>query len=426
MTTDTKKKITFVVVGGGHRGSGYAGYTLRHPEEGQAVAVCEPRDDRREAFAKTYGVPKNRCFRDWRELAEIPKVADAAMICTVEDLHRDIAVALADKGYHILLEKPMAPTAQACCDIVAAARRNGVVLAVCHVLRYVDYIRRMKDMLDSGLIGRIRHIAATELVGPWHFTHSFVRGNFRNEAQSSPFLLAKCCHDMDLLAWFVPSRCAKVSSFGRLSHFKRECQPVGAADRCTKCPPHIESACPYSALKIYLRDRIERLKLWPVSMLTTDATPAGVARALEEGPYGRCVYACDNDVADHQVVNLEFEDGTTAGFITTAFAVGSRDYFIMGERGSLRLNDDGMFHYDFLSGKKVQLPLHVGDASTSLSGHGGGDDGLVRDFLAAVRSGDKAAVTTGPEASLASHLIVFAAEKARKSGTVEPVPRLEG
>ncbi len=423
--TATARKTTIVVVGGGHRGFGYAGYTLRHPEEGQVVAVCELRDDRRQEFAKTYGVPAEGCFRDWRELVALPKLADAAFICTVEDQHRDAAIALADKGYHILLEKPMAPTAQACRDIVAATRRNGVILAVCHVLRYVDYIRRMKTMLDSGLIGRIRHIAATELVGPWHFTHSFVRGNFRNEAQASSFLLAKCCHDMDLLAWLVPSPCARVSSFGRLSHFKRECQPAGAADRCTACPARIESACPYSALKIYLRDRLERLKLWPVSMVTADATPAGVARALEEGPYGRCVYACDNDVADHQVVNLEFEDGTTAGFITTAFAVGSRDYFVMGDKGSLRLNDDGLHHYDFRTGKNVAMPLHTGDTSTSLTGHGGGDDGLIRDFLAALRSGDKAFVTTGPEASLASHLIVFAAEKARRNGTVETVSRCE-
>jgi predicted dehydrogenase len=416
---------TVVVVGAGHRGAGYADYMLRHPEEGRIVAVCEPRDDRRLELAKVHNVPAERCFHDWQELVLLPKVADAVFICTVEDKHRDAAIALADKGYHILLEKPMAPTAQACREIVDAAQRNGVVLAVCHVLQYVEYIRRMKTMLDSGLIGRIRHIAATELVGPWHFTHSFVRGNFRNEAQASSFLLAKCCHDMDLLAWFVPSRCLRVSSFGRLSHFKRECQPAGAADRCTRCPAHIESACPYSAVKIYLRDRLEKLKQWPVTMVTTEATPVGVARALDEGPYGRCVYACDNDVADHQVVNLEFEDGTTAGFITTAFAVGSRDYFVMGDRGTLRLNDDGLHHYDFLSGKAVSLPLYAGDTSTSLTGHGGGDDGLVRDFLAALRSGDKAYVTTGPEASLASHLIVFAAEKSRRSGTVEPVLRAE-
>jgi predicted dehydrogenase len=419
------QKITVAVVGAGHRGTGYAGYLLRHPDEGQVVAVCEPREDRRQEFARLHSLPPERCFSDWQDLAALPKLADAVFICTVEDKHRDAAIAFADKKYHILLEKPMAPTAQACREIVEASQRNGVVLAVCHVLQYVEYIRRMKAMLDSGLVGRIQHIAATELVGPWHFTHSFVRGNFRNEAQASSFLLAKCCHDMDLLAWFVPSPCARVSSFGRLSHFKRECQPVGAADRCTRCPAHIESACPYSAVKIYLRDRLDRLKQWPVSMVTSDATPEGVARALEDGPYGRCVYACDNDVADHQVVNLEFENGTTAGFITTAFAVGSRDYFVMGDRGTLRLNDDGLHHYDFLSGKRVSLPLYTGDASTSLTGHGGGDDGLIREFLTALRTGDKAYVTTGPEASLASHLIVFAAEKARKSGMVERVLREE-
>lgn len=414
---------SIVVVGAGSRGCAYSEYVRQHPEEGRLVAVCEPRDAMREKFARTFGLAPDQCMRDWRELADKPRLADAAFVCTVEDLHRDCAVALADKGYHLLLEKPMAPTQEACCDIFAAAQRNGITLAVCHVLRYVSYIHRMKDMLDAGLIGRIHNISATELVGAWHFSHSFVRGNFRNEKAASPFLLAKCCHDMDLLNWIIPSRCARASSFGRLSHFTRENQPAGAADRCTECPAEIESACPYSALKIYLRDRMDRLHLWPVNMLTVDTTPAGVARALREGPYGRCVYACDNTVADHQVVNLEFEDGATASFITTAFATGSRDYFVMGNKGWLRLNDSGLHHHDFLTGKTVNLPLYTGD-QTQISGHGGGDHGLVRAFLKSIRENDPSAITTGPDVSLESHLIVFAAERARQQGVIEPVPRL--
>lgn len=417
-----KTPVTCIVVGAGSRGDAYGSYALRHPEEGRVTAVCEPREDRRRLFAKAHGLPADRCFADWREIADRPRLADAAFVCTVEDQHRDIVVALADKGYAILLEKPMAPTEQACRDIVDAARRTGILLTVCHVLRYAPHVKRLKALLDEGCIGPLRHIAGTEHVGPWHFAHSFVRGNFRNEQVASPLLLAKCCHDMDLLTWLMPTRCTRVSSFGRVSLFRRERQPEGAADRCMDCPAHIESACPYSALKIYLRDRLDGLDLWPVSMVTTDATPRGVAQALETGPYGRCVYACDNDAPDHQGVSLEFEDGATAGFIVTAFAEGGRDYHLMGDRGSLRLNNDGLHHHDFLTDRTRTIPVDVGD-NTQVSGHGGADDELVRHFLAAVRDGDTSRVSTGADVSLTGHLIVFAAEQARRCGTVEAVVR---
>jgi predicted dehydrogenase len=417
------KKIGIMVIGAGSRGYGYAQILKNMAGEAEVAGVCEPHAGRRRRLAEEFGLPADRCFQDWREIADRPRLADAALICTVEDQHRGPAVALAAQGYHLLLEKPMAPTQEDCVEICRAVKRSGVLLAVCHVLRYTAHFRRMKALLDQGTIGRLRNINATELVGPWHFTHSFVRGNFRNSRGASPYLLAKCCHDMDLLNYFAASRCARATSFGRLSFFTRANQPPGAADRCPECPAEIESACPYSALKIYLRERIQHLDRWPVAMLTLDHTPAGVARALREGPYGRCAFACDNDAPDHQLVNLEFEDGLTAGFVTTAFAVGSRDYFLMGDKGSLRLNDAGLQHYDALSGKTRDVRVDVGD-NTILTGHGGGDYGVVRSFIEAVRAGDPAQICTGPEVSLQSHLIVFAAERARQSGRVEPVPTL--
>jgi predicted dehydrogenase len=419
------KPVSVIIVGAGSRGNAYAGYLKRHPGSYELVGLCEKRPDRRAWFATEHGVPASGCFADWKDLLDKPKLADAVFICTVEDTHREIAVALADKGYHLMLEKPMAPTQEACIDIFQAANRNKIVLAVCHVLRYTLFFNHIKTLIDGGQIGTLRNITATEYVGPWHFTHSFVRGNYGNESKSSPVLLAKCCHDLDLLNWFAGSRCAKTASFGRLSYFNKAHQPKGAADRCTDCPAEIESSCPYSAIKIYLRDRHDRLHAWPVSMLTLDATPAGVARALREGPYGRCAFACDNDVCDHQVVDLEFESGMTASFVTTAFAIGSRDYFFMGDKGTLRLNDNGLEHFDFLTFKSKKVEVNVGDGTTA-SGHGGGDDGVVTAFLDAVRKGDPAAVKTGPAVSLESHLIVFAAERARKYGRVEAVPEVAG
>lgn len=219
----------------------------------------------------------------------------------------------------------------------------------------------------------------------------------------------------------MPGKCRRVSSFGSLSHFTRENQPVGAADRCTECPKTVESQCPYSALKIYMNDFNESMGDWPVNVLTYEANPNAVFRALKEGPYGRCVYACDNDVVDHQVVNMEFDAGATASFTMTAFNLaGGREIYVMGDRGTLRCTDDGIEHVDFLTNVKKTVPMDMGDGLIT-SGHGGGDQILMKRFLAAVRENDPTFITSGPAVSLESHQIVFAAERARRLGTVEAV-----
>jgi predicted dehydrogenase len=273
-------------------------------------------------------------------------------------------------------------------------------------------------MIDSGIIGKVHTIQQLEPVGYWHQAHSFVRGNWRNEEESSPMLLAKSCHDIDLINYFMPAKCKAVSSFGNLSYFNRANQPKGAADRCSDCPKDIESKCPYSALKIYTRDRTN-LEEWPVVVLSHEGTPEAIMNALKTGPYGRCVFACDNDVVDHQVVNMEFEDNSTATFTMTAFNFSAgRETLIMGDQGMLRCTDDGIVHSDFLSDTKTTIPLYMGDGQIT-SGHGGGDFGLMQSFLAAVRNNDPSLISSGYDVSLESHLIVFAAEKARLNKTVE-------
>ncbi|MCE5198908.1 MAG: Gfo/Idh/MocA family oxidoreductase [Armatimonadota bacterium] len=413
------RKVSFVVVGAGCRGSGYTKYIQSSPDEGEVIAVCEPIDEVRNRFGDTYNIPEELRFHDWKDILDKPKLAEAALICTQDAQHRDPAVALAGMGYHLMLEKPMAPTPEDCKVIYDAVIKNGVMLAVCHVLRYTALNIKLKEIIDSGVIGDIRDIQLIEQVGFWHQAHSYVRGNWRNEKESSSMLLAKSCHDMDILNYFIPSKCKSVSSFGSLSYFTRENQPKGAADRCTDCPRDIESKCPYSALKIYIRDRINSLDEWPVNVLTHEATEEAVMRELENGPYGRCVFACDNDVVDHQVVNLEFEGGATASFTMSAFNFAAgREVFIMGDQGALKCTETGIDHYDFLSGKKSAIPLDTGDGLIT-SGHGGGDFGLMGNFLNAVRNNDPSYITSGPDVSLESHLIVFAAEKARRDNTVE-------
>ncbi|MEN6356301.1 MAG: Gfo/Idh/MocA family oxidoreductase [Armatimonadota bacterium] len=410
------RKVSFIVVGAGSRGNAYAKYVKAFPDEGEIIAVCEPRDDVRNDYADTYNIPENMRFRDWRDILDKPKLAEAAIICTQDADHRDPAVALAGMGYHLMLEKPMAPTPEDCKIIYDAVIKSGVMLAVCHVLRYTPFNRKLKEMIDSGIIGKVHNIQLLEPVGYWHQAHSYVRGNWRNEKMSSFMLLAKSCHDIDLLNYFIPSKCTAVSSFGSLSYFTRANQPQGASDRCAECS--IEPKCPYSAFKIYIRD-ITHFDRWPVNVVTRGGTPEAVKLALKDGPYGRCVFACDNDVVDHQVVNMEFGGGETAGFTMTAFNLsGGRETYVMGDQGTLRCIDQGIEHADFLTEKKTMVELDMGDGQIT-TGHGGGDFGLMKSFLSAVREDDPSRITSGPDISLESHLIVFAAERARRSKTVE-------
>lgn len=412
-------KVSFIVVGAGCRGNNYTEYAKAHPEECEVVAVCEPIDERRDLFGETFGIPVERRFKDWREILDMPKLADAALVCTQDALHKEPAIALAEKGYHLMLEKPMAPTPEDCKAIYDAVEKNGVMLAICHVLRYTLFNRKFKELIESGIIGKVHNIQLLEPVGSWHQAHSYVRGNWRKESESSPMLLAKSCHDLDLLNYFTPARCKRVSSFGSLSYFTKANQPEGAADRCTDCPEGIESKCPYSALQIYVRWFGNRLDQWPCNVLTLGGTMDALMEALREGPYGCCVFACDNDVVDHQVVAMEFEDGATATFTMTAFTkIAGREIYAMGDQGALRCTDEGILHYDFLTNNVNKIEFDMGDGAIT-SGHGGGDFGLMGSFIGAVRENNPKLITSGPDVSLESHLMVFAAERARRNGTVE-------
>jgi len=412
--------VTLIIVGAGSRGSTYATYAASHPDRAKVVGVAEPRDHYRDRMAEKHAISPEDVFTDWKDIAERERFADAAVVATQDDMHAGPAIALARKGYHILLEKPMAPTAEDCRRIVAAILENRVIFAVGHVMRYTRYTQALKGVLDSGAIGDIVSLQHLEPVGYWHQAHSFVRGNWRNEGLSSPMLLAKSCHDLDWIRYVMGVPCRRVSSFGSLRHFRKEEQPEGAADRCVDCT--VEGACPYSALKIYGRDRLEKGHTgWPLDVLTPEPTAESVDEALRTGPYGRCVYACDNDVVDHQVVNMEFEDDRTASFTMTAFnKAGHRKTRIFGTRGEVYGNGQTIEVFDFLTDQTEVIDTSKTDASI-LGGHGGGDYGLMHSFVTAVAEGDQSRILSGPQETLESHLMVFAAEEARRQGTVVPI-----
>lgn len=413
------RPVTFAVVGAGQRGSNYGDWIAGHPDRARVVAVAEPRRHQREELARQHGVPPQRAFASWQELAAAPKLADAAIVATQDSDHVGPAITLADNGYHLMVEKPLAPTEAGCAELVRAVSDAGVLFAVCHVLRYRPYTKLVKELLDGGRVGDVMSVQHLEPVGHWHHAHSYVRGNWRRSDTASFMLLAKSGHDIDWLRHIVGRPIERVSSFGALTHFRRERQPEGAADRCVSCA--VEPDCAYSAPRLYLGMLREGRTGWPVNVITDDVTEAGVTAALRDGPYGRCVYACDNDVVDHQVVALEFAGGATATFTMTAFTPHlDRRTQIFGTRGSLDGDGETVTLHDFVTGEvsTFEVPSVGHDADAT---HGGGDAGLLDSFTTAVATGDPAHILSGPAESLESHLAVFAAERARLSGTVEPV-----
>ena len=398
------RPVTAVVLGAGSRGNSYAAYAKEHPDQLQIVAVAEPRSDRRALFAEGFGIPEEGQFTSWQELLALPRMADCAFVCTLDDDHTEPAIRAMELGYHLLLEKPMSNTEEECRAIVDAADRTGRKLAVCHVLRYTPFYMTLKELIDDGAIGEITALNQIENVGYWHQAHSFVRGNWRTVRETSPMILQKSCHDMDIILWLVGRDCKRVQSFGSLRHFTPENAPEGAPERCTDGCPHADS-CPYDATKLYLD--MTRTG-WPVDVISTDLSEEGRRRALEDGPYGRCVYHCDNDVVDRQVVNLEFDGGAVATFTMTAFSADfSRQLKIFGTQGQITADMGTRQIVLHRFGEEKQMV----SVDTAASGHGGGDFGILRDFLRVLREGGES--RTSAHVSLQSHLICFAAERSR-------------
>lgn len=405
-----------LIIGAGSRGSGYASYFREFPDRGQVIGVAEPRAPYRERLVAAHAISASNVFTDWQDAAARPKFADAVIIATQDQMHTAPALAFAQRGYHILLEKPMAPNPEECRAIVDAVKATGVLFGVCHVLRYTRYTQRLKTLVTSGTIGDLVNIQHLEPVGFWHQAHSFVRGNWGNEAASGPMLLTKSCHDMDWLSYMMGVHCESLSSFGTLKHFRKAEQPQGASDRCLDCA--VEADCPYSAKRIYLTALERGHTGWPTSVLTPDVTYENVLEALRTGPYGRCVYATDNDVVDNQVVAMQFAGGRTASFTMTAFTrMRDRETRLFGTRGELTGDGRLIHHYDFMTDRTETIDTDV-DTGSALGGHGGGDYWLMHHFSQALLDEDQSQILSGPDETLESHLMVFAAEQARKEQRV--------
>lgn len=421
------KKLTAVVVGYGGRGAAYARYSRQNPEELAIVGVAEPNAARLASAAQWHNIPEEGQFSSWQALVAQPKMADFAILATQDNMHYEPALALIEKGYDLLLEKPMAPTPQECKAITEAAERKGVRVVVCHVLRFTPFWCTIKDLVDKGRLGKVMSIMASENVGHIHQSHSYVRGPWRNTAESSCMIMAKCCHDMDILQWVLGEKCVSVQSFGSLKHFTRENQPAGAPDRCTDGCPYAES-CHYYAPKLYT-DPASELWGWgrkAAAGTVDDPTPEQVWDALYHGPYGRCVYACDNDVVDHQVVNLEYESGCTASFTMSAFNKGGRFIRIFGTEGELisDLDQSKLRLYSFStdSWETISISEYGNDI---MSGHGGGDRGIMVDTLSLLRGETPSKSICTVRTSYENHITGFAAEQSRLENRVINIAEYE-
>ena len=400
------KKVRFAILGMGNRGTAYAAKQLKFPEEMEVVAMADNRRERMDSANKFLHLPQERLFPHADALLSVPKMADVMVIATQDAQHKDHALRAMELGYDLLLEKPISNKLEDVVEIAAAAKRLGRRVIVCHVLRYTPFYRKVKALLDSGTIGQICSIEAAEHVGYYHYAHSFVRGNWHNEKASSPMILAKCCHDMDILTWLAGKNCKKLSSFGSLRYFKAENCPQGAAERCKDC----SLDCPFHAQRFYL----SRIPGWPSNILQPEPTEENILQTLDVTDYGKCVFKMDNDVVDHQSVSMLLEDAVTVTFQMMGFTNRqTRTLRVFGTEGEIW----GDFHENKIYIQRFnqqQQMIDLAASETDFSGHGGGDAGIIYDVIRLFR-GDAFDTTsvTFLENSVQSHYMAFAAEQSR-------------
>ena len=422
MDEKARGPVKAIVLGAGYRGRAYAAYATAHPDRLEIVGVADPEQ------APTIRSP--RYWGDWRECLLARPDADLAFITLPDALHHQAAIMALDVGYNLLLEKPLATTEAQCRQIIDMANAKGLLVITGHVLRHTRYFAHIKAIIDSGTLGEVVSIAHQESAGYFKAAHSLCRGNWANAAKSSPIILQKCSHDFDLFAWWLGRRCRRVSSFGSISLFRKENRPDGAAERCEDCPGSIEQGCIWSARRMYLGEDSK------LGYMFADTSREAMERVVRETDFGRCVYACDNDVPDHQVVSMEFEGGATVSLVMAGFTehnvrttrISCTRGEIVGDGSTLhicRFGDNKTWDISHdstgagLSPLAAQFPgaaTSAPEPSSNESRHGGGDFNLVTEALHLMKNGSRDAIKAVTEQSLESHLIAFAAEESRLNG----------
>lgn len=406
------KVVTCVIVGAGNRGIAYSKYALKYPKNIRVVGVSDIKEFRRKRMGEMFNIPEEARFGDFHEILSKPKMADAMLICLPDGLHYEACMKALELGYDVLLEKPMAQTEKECKNLLAQSKKYNRIVATCHVLRYAPYFIALREAVQSGMIGKVISMQHLEPIEYDHMAHSYVRGNWYDSKATTPIILAKSCHDLDIMRWIIDKPCTDVSAEGDLTYFTAANAPAGAPARCTDGCPH-EATCPYSAIRIYAKMR-RRLQVFDLKTNTEEE----ILEKLRTTNYGRCVFHSDNDQPDHYIANFKFGD-VTASFSMEAFTPwGGRRTRIMGTEGYIEGDMQSFTLWKFIDEKPLvwkasdveELPEYKG------AGHGGGDFGLARDFFEAVALRDPSRLTSTIDVSVESHVMGFKCEESRLKG----------
>jgi predicted dehydrogenase len=402
--------MKLILIGAGNRGMEIYAHWIKtnHPDV-QFVAIADPNVNKRLRFSREFNIPLDACYESWEAILEVDKLADAAIIATQDFMHFEPTMKALSKGYHVLLEKPISGSKQELIDLREHAKSQKKILSIAHVLRYSDFFGVVKHLLEEKVIGELKSIQHEENIAYYHYAHSFVRGPWNRSDMANPIILAKACHDMDLLAWYVDSKCTHVSSFGIQNTFIQKNRPSDAPSRCGRDCPHAQK-CLYEVNKLYQLDKAQHLAKIIVNEY------GSLEKGFEESDYGKCVYDLDNDVMETQVTILEFENGVHVSFHLCAFTDEiSRYMHLMGTEGEIRGNtlDRKIIvkRYDESEEKVIQI-----GESDSL--HEGGDAGIVKGFIEEVQANNVENGRTSVDKSIMSHLMSLAAEASRVSHRV--------
>lgn len=400
-----KKKIA--IIGFGARGRIYKAFADKNPDLFQVVAAVDVDAEKREQLKKS-GV--QYVYEDYRDFLQDNHKLDMVIVSTSDALHRDQAVACLDKGYHLLLEKPIATTLNDCEIVLEAAKRNDRKVFVAHVLRYTPFYNKLKDIIDSGKLGEVLSIHASENVGFYHFAHSYVRGNWHRKADSSPIILAKCCHDMDIIAYLMNEPCVSISSVGNLHHFNESHAPENSTEYCSECP--LGNTCVYNAQRIYTSSYGRSFAAYFYNRSGSDEE---MLDALKKSDYDKCVYHNDNDVVDHQSTVMQFKNGKTAVHTMVAFSKEIyRDIKIYGTKAELVGSmEENFIEIRTFGGEVEQIPLVLSD--DIVGGHCGGDNYFMLQIYNALNDQPCKGITY-LDVSVHSHRMAFAAEESREKG----------
>ncbi|BEG99589.1 Gfo/Idh/MocA family protein [Bacteroides sedimenti] len=411
MTTDTqyksktRKPLTITIMGGGNRGKTYAEYALKYPDELKVLAIVEPNEINREYFTSLYQIPEHLSFADETSFFAQKKLSDAIFIATPDHCHYSQAINALNNGYHILLEKPIAQNLNECYDIAALAEKKNLLVGVCHVLRYSKCFQKVKQLIESKELGEIINIIHFEPVGLERMAHAFIRGQWRKQEDAGPIIITKSCHDLDLIQGLVGKKCKSIASYGALNYFKQENAPKGSTDRCINgCL--VEESCPYSAVKIYLKERswLRNFALTADEKINEEI----IRKELKEGLYGRCVFHCDNTVIDSQVVSMLFEDNVTANFTMSAFTKKEfRTTRILLTNGEIFSDEKSITYSNFQEGTEKRIQIN------ETSKHGGGDHVIIKSFINACRENSKELLPSNIDDSIEGFRMAIMAEESR-------------